>query len=135
MRSLLSLARYSCAVQACGPKALSLACEQAGSLLPSMTLLPKKAFCDLSYSKELNNADLTLSSPSIQLLMEKRSCSLCCLSCVWPSCHLGRPATLRWLAHQYQLPQATTQCICHSFIKQPQLSLAWPESSVLPEWG
>lgn len=135
MHSLLPLARYSCAVQACGPKALSLACEQAGSLLPSMTLLPKKALCDLFYSKVLSDADLPLSRPSVQPLMEKRSCSLCCLRSIWPSCHLGRPAALHWLAHQYQLPQSTTQYICHSFTKQPRLSLAWPESSVLHEWG
>lgn len=131
MHSLLSLARYSCVAQACGPRGLSLACEQARSLLPSMTLLPKEALCDLSYSKVLSDVDLLLSRPSVQPLMEKRSCPLCCLSCVWPSCHLGRPAVFRWLAHQYQLAQATTQCICHSFTKQMQLSLAWPELSFL----
>lgn len=135
MHSLLSLARYSCEVQASGPEALYLACEQAGSLLPSKTLLPKKALCDFSYSKVLSDAHLPFSGPPVHPLMEKRSCSLCCLSCVWPSCHFGRPAALRWLAHQYQLPQATTQCICCSFTKQPQLSLALPESSVLHEWG
>lgn len=39
-------------------------------------------------------ADLLLSRPSVQPLLEKRNCSLCSLSCVWPSCHLGRPAAL-----------------------------------------
>lgn len=51
VRGLLSLARYSCTVQACGPKALCLAWKQAGSLLPSMTLLTKKALCDPSRSR------------------------------------------------------------------------------------
>lgn len=130
MHSLLSLARYSCA--SLWSKALSLACERAESLLFSMSLLLKKALCDLPYSKVLSDAELSLSRPSTQALMEKMSCSLCCLSCVWPSCHW---AALLLVAHQYKLPQATTQCICHRFTKQLQLSLAWPESSVLHEWG
>lgn len=55
--------------------------------------------------------NLSLFRPQI----EKRSCLVCHLSYVWTSCHLGRPAALLWLAQGNQLPQAVTQCICHSF--------------------
>lgn len=62
-------------IQLCSPTLRSqssfLSLQGAGILLPSMTLLPKEALCDLSYSKVLSDAVLPLSRPSVQPLLEK----------------------------------------------------------------
>lgn len=91
MHNSLSLARYSCAAQACDPKTLSLACEQAGSLLPSTTLLPKKTLCYLFYIKVMQ----TCPSPGhLSGLWWRRGAAHCAIKDVF-----GHPAAWADLLH------------------------------------